>query len=459
MAFVMMLSMMPLLGAVTNGAAGAQAAYADEPETFDVGDYTYQFSGGSVWISKYNGNDSQIIVPTSVTYKGNNYDAVYIGIGAFQGNTALQKVAIPKGCPAVQSEAFAGCTSLTELSIENDSIYFGTGVFSGCPNLKTYRINGAVDENAVDISGLGRDGDGQVYEGVTVYTKTEKNVGSAIGKNDGSEEGTINGNSKTSGNGKFINVVYEEDPYANNTVDPGSGGGGDTPTPPSGGDTPSGGGTNPSANDGSAAAIEKTILSTGSEKDVKGSTFSLLQARAKKVGKTSVTLGWSKPKGAKSYVVYGNTCSKKHKYVKLATTGKNSIPVKKILKNKVKKGTYYKFIIVALDANGNVVATSKTVHAATTGGKVGNDKAVNTAAKKNKVSIKKGKSFKLKAKAVAASSKLKVKKHRGVAYESSDPAVATVSSKGVIKGKKKGSCYVYAYAQNGVFRKIKVTIK
>ena len=38
MAFVMMLSMMPLLGAV----------YAEEPETFDVGDYTYQFSGGSV---------------------------------------------------------------------------------------------------------------------------------------------------------------------------------------------------------------------------------------------------------------------------------------------------------------------------------------------------------------------------------------------------------------------------
>ena len=33
------------------------------------------------------------------------------------------------------------------------------------------------------------------------------------------------------------------------------------------------------------------------------------------------------------------------------------------------------------------------------------------------------------------------------------------SSKGVIKGKKKGTCYIYAYAQNGVFAKIKVTIK
>ena len=37
---------------------------------------------------------------------------------------------------------------------------------------------------------------------------------------------------------------------------------------------------------------------------------------------------------------------------------------------------------------------------------------------------------------------------------------ALISKKGVIKAKKKkGSCYIYAYAQNGVFAKIKVTVK
>ena len=34
-----------------------------------------------------------------------------------------------------------------------------------------------------------------------------------------------------------------------------------------------------------------------------------------------------------------------------------------------------------------------------------------------------------------------------------------VSSKGVIKATGKGSCYVYAYTQNGVFAKVKVTVK
>ena len=37
--------------------------------------------------------------------------------------------------------------------------------------------------------------------------------------------------------------------------------------------------------------------------------------------------------------------------------------------------------------------------------------------------------------------------------------VATVTNKGVIKGKKKGTCYIYVYAQNGISKKVKVTVK
>ena len=99
------------------------------------------------------------------------------------------------------------------------------------------------------------------------------------------------------------------------------------------------------------------------------------------------------------------------------------------------------------------------MHTATSGGKAGNYKIISTKAKKNKVSLRKGKTFRLAAKAKEASSKRKVAKHRGLCYESSNPAVATVSSKGVIKGKKKGTCYVYVYAQNGVSVRIKVTVK
>lgn len=114
------------------------------------------------------------------------------------------------------------------------------------------------------------------------------------------------------------------------------------------------------------------------------------------------------------------------------------------------------FIIVALDKNNNVVSTSRLIHVATKGGKSGNNrkvavkKSVLTKAKK----LKTGKTLKLKARAVGKS-----KKHVKLRYESTNKKVATVSKKGVIKAKGKGKCYVYAYAQNGVFRKIKIIVK
>jgi uncharacterized protein YjdB len=54
----------------------------------------------------------------------------------------------------------------------------------------------------------------------------------------------------------------------------------------------------------------------------------------------------------------------------------------------------------------------------------------------------------------------KQKEHTAVIrYESSNKAIATVNSKGKIIAKAKGTCYVYAYAQNGVYKKITVTVE
>ena len=209
----------------------------------------------------------------------------------------------------------------------------------------------------------------------------------------------------------------------------------------------------------SAAAAEAAITSMTSDKDLPGAVFNKLQLKSSKQTNTSVTLSWKKVTGAKKYVIYGNKCGKNNKMQRLAESTGKSKKFTKVLGKKVKKGTYYKFMIIALDKNDKVISSSKIVHVATKGGKVCNISKVTTKAKKNKVSIKKGNTFKLAGKQVAASKKLKVSIHRAVCYESSNPKIATVSKKGVIKGKKKGTCYVYAYAQNGVFAKIKVTIK
>lgn len=188
----------------------------------------------------------------------------------------------------------------------------------------------------------------------------------------------------------------------------------------------------------------KSITTTKSEEGPKGTKFNLLQAQQKKVTKTSILIKWKKVKGAK-YIIYGAPCGKKYKKIK--TVSGTSFTQKKL-----KKGKYYKYIVMAVK-DGKVVSTSKTIHVATTGGKIGNAAKVTM---KKSLSLKKGKTATLKA--TVTNGKLKVQNHRKVSWESSNPAVATVKN-GKVKAVGKGKAVIYAYAQNGRAAKCTVTVK
>lgn len=189
--------------------------------------------------------------------------------------------------------------------------------------------------------------------------------------------------------------------------------------------------------------------------DYKGSNFGLLRAQTTKLKKNSVTVKWNKVKNADGYIVYGAKCGAKSKYKVLkVVSGKTTSYTHK----KLKKGTYYKYNIVAFKyVNGVKVtlAASKKIHATTQGGKYGVAKAVKL--NKSNVKIKKGKTFKIKASEIKKDKK--IKRHRAICYESSNTKIATVNSKGKIKAKKKGKCTIYVYAQNGVYKTVKVTVK
>ena len=209
------------------------------------------------------------------------------------------------------------------------------------------------------------------------------------------------------------------------------------------------------------AAAEAAILALPNDNDPAGTAFGLLQLKATKVTKNSIKLNWKAVPGATKYMLYANRCGKGNKYKKLGVVNGTSFTATQAAGAALRKGTYYKFIMIASDSNGRVVSTSKTVHAATKGGKVGNHKKVTVkkSVTKKAKKLKKGKTLKLKAKAIPQAKKLKVRKHRGIKYESSNPRVAQVNGKGKVKGIGKGTCYVYAYAQNGTCAKVKVTVK
>lgn len=194
--------------------------------------------------------------------------------------------------------------------------------------------------------------------------------------------------------------------------------------------------------------------------------FRRLRARSVKQTKTSVTLQWNIIKDADGYFIYGNRCNtgtKSYKYRKLATITGGDIST--WTQKDLKKGTYYKYVVKAYRlVNGKKVVTdtSISVHAVTGGGKYGNAKAVSVTQignKKNvsKITLKMGKTAQIKAKEVKKDKK--IARHRKLCYESSNTKVATVTPDGLIRATGKGTCTIWVYAQNGVYKVLKITVK
>ena len=212
----------------------------------------------------------------------------------------------------------------------------------------------------------------------------------------------------------------------------------------------------------SAKAAEQVITSMKGESDPAGSVYNKLQLKSSNQAKTSITLAWKKPSGTKKVVIYGNKCGKSNKMKKLGTYTGRSRKLTKVAGKKLKKGTYYKFIAVALDKNNCVVSTSKIAHVATKGGKVTNPKKVTVKKGKKAVSsvaVNAGKTVTIKNSVTKQNRKLKLKTHRAVKYESSNTKIATVTSKGKVKAITEGTAKIYCYAQNGAVKVVTVRVK
>ena len=114
-----------------------------------------------------------------------------------------------------------------------------------------------------------------------------------------------------------------------------------------------------------------------------------------------------------------------------------------------------------------VIAQSVSVYAITKGGKYCETETIKItkhAGKKVstnslKLTLKNGKTAQITAVETPAEKKKSIKRYRGLCYESSNSKVATVTKSGKIKAVKKGTCKIYVYAQNGVYKTITITVK
>lgn len=174
--------------------------------------------------------------------------------------------------------------------------------------------------------------------------------------------------------------------------------------------------------------------------------------------KDSVKLVWEKVEGADGYIIYGALCYGKNKKFKTISDGdKNQCTLKKL-----QKATAYKFHVRAYKlVDGKKVYISKTwgIHVITAGSDTyTNVKKVK--AKTNHLALTVGKSKTIKASVEKADKNKSLLNHtKKLRYISSDEAVATVGKSGKVKAVGTGTCDIYVVAENGVYKKIKVTVE
>lgn len=171
-----------------------------------------------------------------------------------------------------------------------------------------------------------------------------------------------------------------------------------------------------------------------------------------------ITLSWLKYKWADGYEVYWSYCDGTQGFKKLGTFKKSTLSATHKKLNNKKEYKYYVAAYKMVNGKKIYIARSNALHVAMKNAKKTNAKSITV--NKTKVTLREGKTFKLKCKVKKAGSRKKLLLHTDkFRYHTSDSSIATVSKSGKIKALKKGTCTIYIFANNGVYKSVKVTVK
>lgn len=179
-----------------------------------------------------------------------------------------------------------------------------------------------------------------------------------------------------------------------------------------------------------------------------------------------LSINWGKVDDADGYIVYAAYCGDKFKKIKtISNADITSLSVKKLSGKAINTKKNIKVRIKAYKlVDGKKVSYGKSIitHVAGAASKKFTNPSSLTLTTDKQISLKSGKTKKLKATTVLAdTSKKALGNNHGkeLRYASDNTEIATVSSSGKITAHKKGSCTIYVYARNGISESIEVTVK
>ncbi len=115
-------------------------------------------------IIKYNGNDTNLKLPSSFTIGNETLPLKSIYREAFKNCTSLRSVVIPEGVTQIGYEAFKDCTNLSDVTFPTTLTQIESSAFTGCP-IKSLVINSSLS------SGIFTSFDSDTIESITFGEK------------------------------------------------------------------------------------------------------------------------------------------------------------------------------------------------------------------------------------------------------------------------------------------------
>ncbi len=146
-----MLGMLSAMVAIPIGTADA--------DSVEIGDYLFDLdqTDRTAYLHHYNGSDSNVTIPSKVTYDNVEYTVTDVGYLSFDGNEKLQSVTVPSTVKRIVEQAFDDCTALSTVKLSNGLEEIGVAAFKNCTKLESLTIPGSVkviESSAFKGSGL-----------------------------------------------------------------------------------------------------------------------------------------------------------------------------------------------------------------------------------------------------------------------------------------------------------------
>ncbi len=98
--------------------------------TFHESYVAVTYPNNNIYSAAYSGN---VIIPESITYKGNEYPVTSIDDNAFYRCWDLRSVVIPNSVTSIGSRAFSNCDKLSQVSVSQSVVHVGIDAFNNTP--------------------------------------------------------------------------------------------------------------------------------------------------------------------------------------------------------------------------------------------------------------------------------------------------------------------------------------